>query len=293
MALRTDQYRFTDSLYVRDLLQASWGFFGPLDPSQQQELAEEMRKFGEFYKGILDILINLLQMGIAKAELVVFVSLVVQTKASPKLFLQVMSTTQQLVREGRLMRDVIQNCVRHQAVIGQKLLALNSNSGRALVFLVVLQVGFHLQRGDYPKAIAEVGKTALCGLIPPVALIDLVDSVIGFLLPESWAKWPVIRVIRGLNPAQCSALLIENISYLVYIFGMARQRNWTQVASAVNKICDSMEKSPLGIYTYLTRDFAVILDELMLPNWVSRAEILGASIRNLADYARANPHNQY
>jgi hypothetical protein len=292
--MRTDQYRFSDPNYVRSLLEAYWGLScGPLSPEQTKMLNEEMLQFGEYYKGILDILTNLLQVGIAKSEMAVFVSLVVKNGASPKLFLQVMSTTLQLVREGRLGKDVIQRCVQESSSIGKKLAALNSNSGRVLIFLVVLQVGFHLKRGDYPKAIAEIGKTALCGLVAPMALIDLVDSIIGFLLPAEWAKWPPIRVIRGLNPAQCSSMIIENISYLVYIFGMARQRNWTKVAAAVEKMCAAIENSPAGIYTYLARDTAMLMDELVLPNWVSETEIFGASIRNLADYARANPHSAY
>ncbi len=35
------------------------------------------------------------------------------------------------------------------------------------------------------------------------------------------------------------------------------------------------------------------MDELVMPAGVSKFEIFGASIRNLADFARANPHNQY
>ena len=50
---------------------------------------------------------NLAQYFVVKAQLVVFVSLVVKTGANPRLFVQVMSTTLALVREGRLGIDVI------------------------------------------------------------------------------------------------------------------------------------------------------------------------------------------
>ena len=292
--MRTDQYRFADPVYVRQLLAVYFGVEeGPLTAAQEKLIKEEMVQFGEFYKGILDILANLARFFVVKAQLVVFVSLVVKTGASPRLFVQVMGTTLALVREGRLGLDVIQKCAEHGSDIGKKLSALNSKAGGTLAFLVALQVGFHLVRGDYAKAVAEIGKTALCGLIAPMALIDLVDSIIGFALPTEWAKFPPIRVIRGMNPAQCSALIIENITTLAYVFTMAKQNNWTRVTAGIEKMCTSIESSPAGIFTYLSRDTALLMDELVLPAGVSKFEIFGASIRNLADYARANPHNQY
>ena len=292
--MRTDQYRFADPNYVRQLLGVYYGGDeGPLTPDQQKQIKEEMLQFGEFYKGILDILANLAQYFVVKAQLAVFVSLVVKTGANPRLFVQVMGTTLALVREGRLGIDVIQKCAEHGSDLGKKLSAINSNAGKTLCFLVALQVGFHLIRGDYAKAVAEIGKTALCGLIAPMALIDLVDSIIGFALPTEWAKFPPIRVIRGMNPAQCSAVIIENISTLAYVFTMAKMKNWTKVMAGIEKICTSIESSPVGIFTYLSRDTALLMDELVLPAGVSKFEIFGASIRNLADFARANPHNQY
>lgn len=292
--MRTDQYRFADPYYVQQLLGVYYGATeGPLTPDQQKQIKEEMLQFGEFYKGILDILANLAQYFVVKAQLAVFVSLVVKTGANPRLFVSVMGTTLALVREGRLGIDVIQKCAEQGSNIGKKLAAMNSNAGKTLCFLVALQVGFHLIRGDYAKAVAEIGKTALCGLIAPMALIDLVDSIIGFALPTEWAKFPPIRVIRGMNPAQCSAVIIENISTLAYVFTMAKMKNWTKVTAGIEKICTSIESSPVGIFTYLSRDTALLMDELVLPAGVSKFEIFGASIRNLADFARANPHNQY
>ena len=286
MDLRTDQYRFMDPRYVVYMLSAG------LDPAPRTPaLKEELLKFGEWYKGILDVGANLLRMGLAKAEILVFVSLVVKTGASRRLIMQVLNTTVMLVRQGRLGREVIQRCVYNSAGIGKKLGALNSKAGAALIFVVVLQVGFHLQRGDYAKAIAEIGKAALCGLLAPMALIDLVDTMLGFALPEQWANFPPVRVIRAMNPAQCSALIIENMSILTYVFCMARKNNWKQVTVGIDKMCKSFETSPAGIYSYLARDTAMLMDEYVLPAGVSKFEIFGASIRNLADNARANPYS--
>ncbi len=291
--MRTDQYRFMDPRYVEQLLTTYYGeAMGPLSPDQQRQLKEEMLQFGEFHKGSLDILANLAQYFVVKAQLIVFVSLVVRT-GNPRLFVQVLRTTLALVREGRLGLDVIKKCAENRSSIGKMLSALNSRAGGCLVFLVALQVCFHMNRGDYAKAVAEIGKTALCGLIAPMALIDLVDSIIGFVLPTEWAKYPPIRVIRGMNPAQATAMIIENISTLAYVFTMAKLNNWTRVTAGIDKMCTSIESSPAGIFTYLSRDTALLMDEFVLPAGVSKFEIFGASIRNLADFARANPHDQY
>ena len=78
------------------------------------------------------------------------------------------------------------------STIGQKLGALSSNSDRVLGFLIVLQVGAHIARGDYPKAIAEIAKVVLSTFCAPAALIDLIDlidSLIGLFLPTQWQQW--------------------------------------------------------------------------------------------------------
>jgi hypothetical protein len=63
------------------------------------------------------------------------------------------------------------------------------------------------------------------------------------------------------------------------------------VTVGIDKMCKSFETSPAGIYSYLARDTAMLMDEYVLPAGVSKFEIFGASIRNLADNARANPYS--
>lgn len=294
---RTDRDRFRDVPYVRALLCYYFGEdqanYQKLTAAQKQQLDAEFIALFEYYKGLKDIFLNLLSLGIQKAELAAFSRIVCGTGASPKLTLQVFQTVESLVKEGRLGREVIRRSLQAESTIWTKMSKLNTNSGKVLGLLVILQVAAHIYKGDFPKAIAEIGKTALCALAAPMALIDLVDAIIGFLLPENWLKWPPVQVIRGMNPAQCSAQIIENATYMLYIFAMAYQKNWTAVTAAITKMCEAIEKSPAGVYTYLARDSALLLDEFVLPNGVSKFEIFGASIRNLADYARANPHDRY
>ena len=76
---------------------------------------------------------------------------------------------------------------------------------------------------------------------------------------------------------------------MVYIFGMAKKNNWKAVEESITKMCESFESSPAGIFTVLSRDSALLLQEYVLPDSVSNFEICGASMRNLADYARAHP----
>ncbi len=294
---RTDRDRFRDVPYVRAILSYYFGedsvHYPKLTAEQKQLLDAEFIALFEYYKGLKDIFLNLLSLGIQKAELAAFARIVCGTGASPRLTVQVFQTVEALVREGRLGREVIRRSLQAESTIWARMERLNSNSGRVLGVLVCLQVAAHVYKGDFAKAIAEIGKTALCALMAPMAFIDLVDSILGFLLPEDWLKWPPVQVIRGLNPAQCSAQIIENLSYMLYIFGMARRNNWPAVEKAIVKMCDAIEKSPTGVFTYLARDTALLFDELVLPNSVSKFEIFGASIRNLADYARANPHDRY
>jgi hypothetical protein len=295
--LRTDRDRFWDRNYVRALISYWFGEdrakYDKLTSEQKALLDAEVIALFEYFKGLKDVLLNLLSLGIQKAELAAFSRIVCGAGASPKLTLQVFQTAEMLVKEGRLGREVIRRSLAAESTIWTKMAKLNSNAGKILAILVCLQVAVHLYKGDYAKAIAEIGKTAMCALAAPMAMIDLVDAIIGFLLPEDWLKWPPMQVLRGMNPAQCTSMIIENLSYLLYMFGMARMNNWKAVEAAITKMCESIEKSPAGIFTYLSRDTALLMDEFVLPTGVSKFEILGFSIRNLADYARANPHDRY
>jgi hypothetical protein len=282
-----------DPAYSASLLRAYLGIdVYPMTPEQKAQLDAEMIAFGEFYKGCLDIINNLVQIGIARMEVCNYFSVVVRTGGSPTSIRTILRYTLALSKDAQLARTFISHVSQNANEVGQAFARMNKASGNVLVFIVALQVVFDLAKGDYPKCVAEIAKTALCSFCPVAAFIDLIDSIVGFLLPDNWANWPPIQVIRGMNPAQCSAQVVENICYLVYIFAMALRNDWKEVAAACAKLCNAIEKSPLGVYTFLSRDFALILDDYM-PNAITRTRFLGIyglSINDWAQVARAEPH---
>ena len=77
--------------------------------------------------------------------------------------------------------------------------------------------------------------------------------------------------------------MVENMSRMVYIFGMARKNNWKAVEASITKMCDSFKSSPAGIFTVSSRDTTMLMQEYVLPEQISNFEIYGASLRNLAD----------
>lgn len=292
LRLRTDRARFTDMEYgfavIRLYLKID---IGPLTPADQKALAEEVRQFNEYWKGSLDVLANLSILGISSRNTLEYYKLVQKTGGSAGAVSQILKYTLQLTKEGKLGAQFIDQVVRNSSQISRLLTNMKANSSKFLGFLVIIQVLIHASRGDYPKCIAEIGKTALCGAVPIIAFLDLVDAMIGLLVPEQYLKMPVMKVLRGMNPAQCSSYITENMCWLLYCGAMARQKNWTKFNDGLDAWCKKMEDSPMAIYTNLSRDTALLFDEYILPDSWSRFSVFGASIRSLADYARANPTN--
>lgn len=290
MAVRTDRDRFRDPSYVGPLLRCFFGLeAGPLTPEQRAILNEEMRQFNEYWKGALDILMNLTLLGISTRTVCQYFELVRMTGGSPGGVRDVLKYTLQFCNEGKNGAAFIKHIVQHSGRISQAMMDMGKNSGKLLAFLVVFQVAIHASRGDYAKCMAEIVKVAVSGVVPVMAFLDLVDAIIGLIVPEQYLKHPLMRVIRGMNPAQCTGYITENLCWLVYCLGVAKQQGWVAFDRATAAWCAQMEKSPLAIYTCLSRDFSVFLDEYILPDSISRFSIAGVSLRNLADYARANP----
>lgn len=292
LKLRTDTMRFTDLQYTGDLLRLYFKIdVYPLTPADEKQLKEEFLALNEYMKGGLDVLTNIAILGVNAHNTIEYYKLVLRTGGSRGSILQILKYTLQLTKEGQLGAQFIQAVVRNSNSISSLLNNFKANSSKFLGFLVCIQVGIHAVRGDYPKCVAEIGKTALCGAIPVMAFIDLVDSMLGLIIPEQYLKMPVVRVLRGMNPAQCSFAMIENMCWVLYCAAVGRQKGWTQFNNAMDAWATAIEKSPLSIYTQLSRDTAMLFDEYILPNSWSTFSVYGASIRNLADYARANPSN--
>ncbi|MEO7651900.1 MAG: hypothetical protein ABIZ80_15660 [Bryobacteraceae bacterium] len=98
---------------------------------------------------------------------------------------------------------------------------LSKNSGRFLAILVCFQLILHTSRA---KMGGELAKTVL--------LIDLIDALIGLFVPEWILKQPVVRVLRGMNPAQCTDYIVQNMCWLVYCGTLAAyQRGWGEFNS--------------------------------------------------------------
>lgn len=290
MSLRTDRDRFTDLDYTCALLRTYLGVdIGPLSPEQRKLLNEEMRAFGEYWKGALDVITNLQMLGVNAYNTIEYYRIVQRTGGSKGAISQIFKYTLQLTKEGKLGATFIERIAANSSQISKALTNFKQSGSKFLGFLVCLQVAFHAARGDYAKCVAEVAKTALCGAIPLMAFMDLVDAILGLILPEWVLKQPVVRVLRGMNPAQCTFSMVENMCWLVYCGTIARQRGMTAFNAALDAWCIQMEKSPMAIYTNLSRDTAMLFDEYILPDCFSNFSIFGASIRNLADYARANP----
>jgi len=103
-----------------------------------------------------------------------------------------------------------------------------------------------------------------------------------------------------MNPAQCTSVIVENMCWLVYCGAIAHQKGRPAFEQALGKWATAMEKNPMAIYTFLARDTATLLDDMgkymgdqsitgcALNYWLSFS-VGGASLRNLADYNRANP----
>ncbi|MGD9562451.1 MAG: hypothetical protein AB7F88_09565 [Pyrinomonadaceae bacterium] len=290
LRLRTDTMRFTDLRYTEAVLRLYLKVDRyPLTPAEEKQLKEEFLAFNEYLKGGLDVLTNISILGVSAYNTIEYYKLVVKTGGSPGAINQILKYTFQLTKEGRLGAQFIDAIARSSGNISSFLTRFKANSSKFLGFLVVIQVGIHAVRGDYPKCLAEIGKTALCGAIPVAAFIDLVDSMLGLIVPQEYLKMPIVRVLRGMNPAQCTFVMVENMCWLLYAAAVGRQKGWTKFNDALDAWASKIESSPLSIYTQLSRDPALLFDEYILPDSFSRFSIFGASIRNLADYARANP----
>lgn len=290
MPLRTDRDRFRDIDYTVSLLRLYFGLdAAPLTPEQRRILNEELRQFNEYWKGALDALTNISMLGANAYHTIEYYKLVQKTGGSTGAISQILKYTLQITKDGKMGGQFIQLIAQNSSSISKALSNFKSSGSKFLGFLVCIQVSIHATRGDYAKCIAEVAKTALCGAIPVMAFIDLVDAILGLVLPEWVLKQPIVRVLRGMNPAQCTFYMVDNMCWLVYCGTIARQQGLTAFSNALDAWCDQMEKSPLAIYTMLSRDTAVLFDEYILPDCFSQFSIFGASVRNLADYARANP----
>lgn len=300
MPPRTDRDRFRDPTYIGPLLRtflridAYQGYIGPLTPEQQKILNAEMSAFVEYWKGALDIAANIVTLGVSARTAAAYFELVVRTGGSVNLIKEILKYTLQFNREAKSGAAAMEYIVKNLGLVSKELLDIKSKSGRTLVLLVIIQLSIHLARGDYAKFLGELAKTAFSLVIAPAALIDLIDSIFGFFMPEWVLKLPAVRVLRAMNPAQCAGYVIENISWLCYCSALAVMKGWKETSKALDAWCVELEKSPLGIYTCLSRDTAMLFDEYLLPEDLSKINILwieGATIRNLADNARMNPTN--
>jgi hypothetical protein len=266
--------------------------FGPLSPDKIKVVNEEFRQLCENWKIVGEIVGNFLQLGISTHITVQYLELcgrAVTTKAG---FSELMRVTLQFTKESRNGAQFIQYLVQNTGKISKSLSNVKLGSVRFLGFLVALQVFIHLTRGDYAKVVGEIVKTALSIPLPAMVLIDLVDNILGYFLPEWVLKQPVIRMIRTWNPAQCVNYITENVCWLVYCATIAKTNGDTELNIALDAWLTKLDESPMAIYSAVAEPLADIFNNIM-PDGVSRFEIFGASVRNLADYYNQNRNQGY
>jgi len=147
----------------------------------------------------------------------------------------------------------------------------------------------HISRGDWPRALGDLAKTALGLASAAGAFIDLVFSILDAVVQPVFpglAKSPFWRLFKTFNPAQTTATAIETVIGLAWCVGVAVKNGDRAFMDEFNKVLERYDRSPLAIWTQAGQGFAVTITMLYPParNWGFGYATLGS----LVDYADQN-----
>lgn len=284
--------RIRDFDYFVGLLQYRHGVIVvPMTAADRKALEEEFLLCADYWKGVPSAVNDLVALGIKAGSSISFLQALFKQFGVIHTPLWIVRSIRQSVTNPWVHEWITRYAARYGA--GGRTLALAGQFAQRKSFLLIAIVTtpyilVQISNGNYAKALGELMKTIGALACAPAAFIDLLDSVAGMILPQWFLDNPVVRMARCLNPLTGVSTAAENLTYLGMLFGYAVQNRWGDFEKAIGRWVDAMDKQPQAVFTELTANIVVLLDE-MLPGCVSRFNGFGltyASIRNLADYTR-------
>lgn len=131
---------------------------------------------------------------------------------------------------------------------GERFQSVMKNLGRignfVGCFLAALKIRTFWEKGQYGAAFGEIYKTYVGIAVPWAGLIDAVQSLLGFLLPESMSDSAdqFFEVLRAINPADLGAVAVDSfVTICVALFEaiVYGKSSYGRVRSLVKRMNDS------------------------------------------------------